>query len=210
MRSGPFPGKVYPIDGPEISIGRDTSNFISINDAEVSRKHARMELRGSSYVIQDLGSTNGTFINGNRISSMQVINPNDIVSFGESIVLIYGTVSDPNATMLSSVKPPRTELSLEKPAPAPVPVIQKPVLAIPSSPAPVYSGQVPSGPAPVEVPAPSRKSGLKIILIIIAVVVLCIILACIALLLWIDADKTGSRWCQYLPFVARLFQAVCP
>ena len=83
MRSGPTVGKVYPLEAAEISIGRDSSNMVAINDAEVSRRHARMELRGSAYMIQDLGSTNGTFVNGTRITGLQVLNPGDTVAFGE-------------------------------------------------------------------------------------------------------------------------------
>ena len=199
MRSGPQPGKVYPLDGNELIIGRDTNLGVSINDAEISRKHAKMELRGSSYVIQDLGSTNGTFVNGNRISGMQVLNPNDIVSFGENIVLMYEAIADPNATMLSSAKAPKTSAGARKPAPAP---------AAAPAPAPVYSGQVPAGPAPAA--APAKKGGSKLVLIIILVVVVCLILGCVGLLLWIDADATGARWCQYLPFMARWLGAICP
>ena len=117
MRSGPTVGKTYPLDAQEITIGRDAVNVIAINDAEVSRRHARMELRGSAYVIQDLGSTNGTFINGTRISGMQVLNPGDTVSFGEGIVLVYEPMADMNATILSTKAPPVTAQRL---APAPV------------------------------------------------------------------------------------------
>jgi len=196
MRSGPTPGKVFPIDGSEVTIGRDTNQTISINDAEISRKHAKMELRGTSYVIQDLGSTNGTFVNGNRVSGIQVLNANDIVSFGENIVLMFEAVVDPNATMISS-KAPRTSAAMPKPAPAAAP-----------APAPVYTP-----PAPVAAAAPAapvKKGGKKFILIIILVVVFCLILGCVITLLWIDADKSGARWCQYLPFLARWLGAVCP
>jgi len=199
MRSGPTPGKVFPVDGTEFTIGRDTNNGISINDAEISRKHAKMELRGSAYVIQDLGSTNGTFVNGNRISGVQVLNANDLVSFGENIILMYELVADPNATMLST-KAPKTAAKAHKPAPAPAPA-PAPVAA------PAYSGQVPA--APPAASAPAKKGNSKIVLIIILVVVLCIILGCVGTLLWIDADQTGARWCQYLPFVARWLGAVC-
>ena len=53
MRSGPAVGKEFPLEAQEISIGRDATNMIVISDAEVSRRHARMELHGSAYVIQD-------------------------------------------------------------------------------------------------------------------------------------------------------------
>ncbi len=199
MRSGPTPGKVFPVDGTEFTIGRDTSNGISINDAEISRKHAKMELRGSAYVIQDLGSTNGTFVNGNRISGVQVLNPNDLVSFGENIILMYELVADPNATMLST-KAPKTAVKAQKPAPTPAPA-PAPVSA------PAYSGQVPAAPV---ASAPVKKGNSKLVLIIILVLVVCLILGCVGTLLWIDADQTGGRWCQYLPFVARWLGAVCP
>jgi pSer/pThr/pTyr-binding forkhead associated (FHA) protein len=106
MRSGPVVGKVYPLEAQEISIGRENTNMITINDAQISRRHARMELRGSAYVIQDLGSTNGTFVNGTRISGMQVLNPGDTVAFGEGIVLAFESAVDLNATLLSSKTTP--------------------------------------------------------------------------------------------------------
>jgi pSer/pThr/pTyr-binding forkhead associated (FHA) protein len=201
MRSGPTPGKIYPLEEAEISVGRDNSNSIAINDAEVSRKHATLELRGTSYIIQDLGSTNGTFVNGARISSIQVLNPGDTISFGENITLMYESVVDPNATMLSSAKPPKTAAAIQKPAPvrpAPTP-----------APAPAYSGQIPAGPAPAAAVPAKKTGGSKIVLIIVAVIILCIILGCLAVLLWVDADKTGGRWCQYLPFIVRMFGGVC-
>ncbi len=177
MRSGPTPGKVFPLEGSELSIGRDANQTISINDAEISRKHAKMELRGASYVIQDLGSTNGTFVNGNRISGIQVLNPNDIVAFGENIVLMYEAVVDPNATMIAS-RAPRTSAAMPKPAPAPAP-------------APVYVAPAPvTAPAPVAAApaAPAKKGNKKLILIIILAVVACVILGCIA-----RTDMGGCR-----------------
>ena len=160
MRSGPTPGKVFPLEGSEITIGRDANQTISINDAEISRKHAKMELRGASYVIQDLGSTNGSFVNGNRISGIQVLNPNDIVSFGENIVLMFEAVVDPNATMIGS-RAPRTSAGLPKPAPAAAPA---PIYV---TPAPVVV-QAPPAATPV---APARKTNKKLLLIIILVLV---------------------------------------
>lgn len=205
MRAGPTPGKVYPLEDAEISIGRDNSNTIAINDAEVSRKHATLEMRGTSYVIQDLGSTNGTFVNETRVSGIQVLNPGDTVSFGENITLMYEAVVDPNATMLSSAKAPKTAAALQRPAP----VRPAPAAAPAPAPAPAYSGQVPAGPA-AATPAPAKKSGSgKIVVIIVAVIVVCIILGCLAFMLWVDADKTGARWCQYLPFLVRMFGGVC-
>jgi len=195
MRSGPTPGKVFPIEGTDITIGRDANQTISINDAEISRKHAKMTLRGSAYVIQDLGSTNGTFVNGNRISGIQVLNPNDIVSFGENIVLMYELVADPNATIMAS-KAPKTAAGIQKPAPAPASV---------PAPTPVYTTPAQT----TKDTTPTKKGNRKLLIIIILVVILCIILGCLGLILWIDADPTGGRWCDYLPFIARWLGGVC-
>ncbi|MFZ5858582.1 MAG: FHA domain-containing protein, partial [Chloroflexota bacterium] len=100
MRSGPTVGAIYPLEAESISIGRDVSNSIQINDAEISRRHARLQFQGGKYVIEDVGSTNGTHVNGQRIMSPYVLRPGDVVSFGEGIVLGFEAADqDPAATL---------------------------------------------------------------------------------------------------------------
>ena len=213
MRSGPTVGKTFPLDAPEISIGRDAVNTIAINDSEVSRRHARMELRGSAYVIQDLGSTNGTFINGTRISGMQVLNQGDTVSFGEGIVLVYEPVVDRDATILSSKAAPVT---VQKPAPAPIPTsrpvstptprpVQMPTPRPAPVPSPVYSGQVPAGPLPIPAEAAPEKKKFPV-WVIIVIVLLVIICGCGAFFEIIDYF---SLWCKVVPFLVPLFGGAC-
>jgi predicted component of type VI protein secretion system len=205
MRSGPNTGKIYPLEASEIIIGRDASNGVAINDSEVSRKHAKLSLHGSAYVVQDLGSTNGTFVNGQRITGSQVLNPGDTVSFGENIVLVYEAAHDPNATVISSAQAPKTVAPVSRPAPAPAPA---PVPAPAYAPVQAYSGQVPAGPVPMAA-APEKKSS-KALIIIIVLIILCLILACIAIFVWVDADKSGARWCMF-PFsiIGKMLGAVC-
>jgi pSer/pThr/pTyr-binding forkhead associated (FHA) protein len=184
----------------EISIGRDNTNTVAINDAEVSRRHARMELRGSAYVIQDLGSTNGTFVNGTRVSGMQVLNSGDTVSFGEGIVLAFESVMDMNATVLST-KPPQT--AVQRPAPMPIstpPPVYKP------APSPVYSGQVPAGPVPMPAPAAAKGKKKFPVWIIIVIILLLIICACAGFFLVIDQF---SLWCKVVPFLVPILGGTC-
>src|SRR5512138_1781232 len=123
MRSGPTPGATFSLEGDQLIIGRDTASNIAINDAEVSRKHARLNFQGGKYVIEDLGSTNGTFVNGQRLASPAVLKSGDVISLGEQIVLMYEALSnDPGETVISARKStPRPAAPPPPPAPAPVP-----------------------------------------------------------------------------------------
>jgi hypothetical protein len=178
MRSGPDLGKAYPLEGTEIMIGREANIGISINDAEVSRKHAKLTMQGLAYVLQDLGSTNGTFVNGQRLTGPQALNPGDSISLGENIVLQYEGTLDPNATVLSH-KASSTAVSAQKPAPMPAPT---PAPA--PSPAPVYAGQMPSGPVQPAAAAKKKGSRIWIVVVIIIILLLCF---CVGVPLLVDA-----------------------
>ncbi len=67
--SGPDKGRSFDIKGDTIYIGRSPGNNIQIKDKSVSRKHLKIIRRGDKYFVEDLKSKNGTFINGNQISS---------------------------------------------------------------------------------------------------------------------------------------------
>jgi len=106
MRAGPNPGKTIPIEKSEIFIGRDIANDVLINDAEVSRRHARISIQAGNYVIEDLGSTNGTFVNGQKLAGPRVLRVGDTVMFGENVSLTFEmTAYDPNATLISAASP---------------------------------------------------------------------------------------------------------
>src|SRR5207248_5789885 len=55
-----------------VTIGRDADNDIPLPNPQVSRHHARLRRSGATHVIEDLGSTNGTFVNGQRITNKQL------------------------------------------------------------------------------------------------------------------------------------------
>lgn len=71
----------------ELIIGRDDHNDIKLDGLQISSRHARLLQNGGSIVIEDLNSTNGVYINGQRISR-QVITPNDSVQIGSFVIRI--------------------------------------------------------------------------------------------------------------------------
>lgn len=64
MVSGPFPGTVYPVRQEEVFIGRAPGCGVMVDDQRISRQHARLIRAGEIYQVEDLGSSNGTFVNG--------------------------------------------------------------------------------------------------------------------------------------------------
>ena len=65
-----------------ITVGRLPDSGLSLNDANVSRRHAEFRVQGTSFAIVDLGSTNGTKVNGARIDGEHLLRDGDIISFG--------------------------------------------------------------------------------------------------------------------------------
>lgn len=70
------------VTGPVI-VGRSPGADIVIAASYVSGRHAQFRLMGQNLFVEDLGSTNGTFVNGNRISAPAALKNNDIVSVGD-------------------------------------------------------------------------------------------------------------------------------
>ena len=194
MRSGPTPGASFTLEGDQLTIGRDSVNEIVINDAEISRRHARLTFQGGKYVLEDLGSTNGTFVNGQRLAGPRVLKAGEVVSFGEQIVMVFeATNFDAGATVVS----PRASA---------VPSVSRP--AMPPPPPVEYVGSVPA--SPVVTPTPTLAVRNNQVLIIAAVAILLTICCCAAVFFWVDADASGARWCMF-PFniVARILGSIC-
>jgi ABC transport system ATP-binding/permease protein len=63
-------------------IGRDPSSQLQVFDHRISRNHARIEYRLGEFIVTDLGSTNGTVVNGRRISGPTVLRPGDQLEVG--------------------------------------------------------------------------------------------------------------------------------
>ena len=194
IRSGPNAGTAYPLEKAELFIGRDLNNEIVINDPEMSRRHARLYLQGANYVLEDLGSTNGTAVNGQRLMGPYLLRPGEMVTFGEHVALLFETVqSDQAATVAAPIRGSAPYAAPQPPA-AP-PAYAPPPAYVPAPPPrqapPAYSGQVP---LPPEEDEPKKKFPVWLIILIALLVVVCL---CGVVFVAIDAL---DLWCSLFGF----------
>lgn len=80
--------RTVPLTQPVVTLGRSLDNDIVIDDPRVSRRHAQLRLRSGRYVIYDLGSSGGTFVNNSRISEC-LLAAGDVISLA-GVEIIYG------------------------------------------------------------------------------------------------------------------------
>jgi pSer/pThr/pTyr-binding forkhead associated (FHA) protein len=78
-------GDVFTLDSHPLTVGRGTNNDVPIGtDEYASGRHARFEPRRDGVYIEDIGSTNGTFVNGIRLTRERKLAPGDVVRIGET------------------------------------------------------------------------------------------------------------------------------
>jgi adenylate cyclase len=86
FENGPLSGQSFSIsDG--MTIGRSDSNLLTVSDQTVSGKHAKIVVKGEAFSIVDLDSTNGTMVNGQKVSEMS-IKSGDQIQFGKVVTRV--------------------------------------------------------------------------------------------------------------------------
>ncbi len=189
VRRGPQPNQQFLLTRDTVTLGRDITNDIVINDPEVSRHHARLIRTPNGYTFEDLRSTNGSFINRQRISTPYQLNNGDLIGLGETITVVYEVIGEGAAqTMVSPAG------GAQQPAPAPVPAARPPM----SSPAPA----VPAEPmAEQESFQPDRNRWIVIGCGVLTLVLCCALLAAV---IFIDQYQNGILYNQ-LPIIRDIF-----
>jgi hypothetical protein len=197
VRQGLTPGKVFELALDEIIIGRDLKADVVLNDPEISRNHCRLTAQGNGYQVEDMESTNGTFVNNQKVTGgPRMLQPGDLVGLGENLVLEYG-VSDAAAATI--VMQPGAHIPVvQAPPPPPPPPVESyapPPAALPDMGAgmpPMGEPAAPSEPAWMAAPPPpaapiitQKKSNRNtIIAIVVAVILLCCCCSIVAIGGW--------------------------
>lgn len=89
VRVGAQPEEEYVLEREVTILGREAINDLVIDDAEVSRRHTRILREAEGYYVEDLGSTNGTFVNGQRVTSPLLLYHGDTIEMGKSSRLVF-------------------------------------------------------------------------------------------------------------------------
>lgn len=166
MRLGPTPGKIIPLSIDIVNLGRDIVNEIIINDPEISRKHARFVKVSSGYQLEDLGSTNGTYVNGQKLMGPHQLVSGELIMFGENVGMVFERTSfDPDATLVSEID------SDDSPTPpGPLPAYSPPP-SMPSSRQAPYKAPIEAG-SERRKPNPWLLAGVGCLVIALVVIVI--------------------------------------
>jgi pSer/pThr/pTyr-binding forkhead associated (FHA) protein len=144
VRQGPGAGASFTIDAPSITIGRHGQCDLQVNDTWVSRQHARITWGGAGYLLEDLGTVNGTYVNGDRISGPRALRSGDILQLGTQVELGF-QVGAPAPLPETPAVPEVAPIPESRPAPPP---------AIPEA-APIPESK--PAPPPADAPAETEK-----------------------------------------------------
>lgn len=87
--TGPLVGKIHLLEEGTTSLGRSNDVDIVINDVRISRHHITLHNHGDKVAIEDLGSTNGTYVNGHRVQGMTPLNDNDKIQLSSNTIFKF-------------------------------------------------------------------------------------------------------------------------
>jgi pSer/pThr/pTyr-binding forkhead associated (FHA) protein len=113
VERGPNAGQSFPIDRPSATIGRQENNAIVLDDARLSRQHARVESGPLGLTVTDLNSANGTLVNGRPVTGSVPLHAGDRLQLGDTVMVLEGgapaslggasaPLGDADATMIAS------------------------------------------------------------------------------------------------------------
>jgi pSer/pThr/pTyr-binding forkhead associated (FHA) protein len=144
VTAGPEEGRTVDLEG-EVVIGRGDDAGLVITDGELSRRHAIVRATANGVEVEDLGSLNGTFVNGDRIEGTVALAPGETLRVGTSHMEVEVVEQAPSASAAPPADATRVRAT---PPPAPEPPAVPPADATRIRPTPAGAGPPPVAPAP--------------------------------------------------------------
>lgn len=193
MRQGPRPDQTFELFKDVHTVGREAGNDIIINDPQISRHHARLTLQGSAYILEDLGSTNGSFVNGRRVTGPVALSAGDMIGLGDTVVLAVVGAADAAVTQVGRV-------------PATAPTMKPPVIPLSRQATPQPQPVATTYPAPsTPPPAASSPNRQRMIVIGCAGLALLAVICVMGLVAWsfLDCQSFASFW-KSLPILGTI------
>ncbi|NNB88863.1 FHA domain-containing protein [Corallococcus exiguus] len=107
VERGPGVGQLVPLRQGSITLGRSSTSDLRLQHASISRRHAQLTRRGNVFMVRDLGSQNGTFVNRVRIKGEVEIKPGDELSLGNATLRLRGSGAGPtmSRTAMDPLRP---------------------------------------------------------------------------------------------------------
>lgn len=172
VRTGALKGSRLPIRVPVVNIGRADYNDLVIPDDSVSSAHAKLQRREGMWVLTDLGSTNGTMVDGEKVTGEAVLSPGATVRLGEVSLLFDPPAEGDGGPAVSGTK---VMGALQVPAPAPAAPSRAPAGPPPLTPpppaAPPARPAAPRAPLRPVVTAPRKKGNAWLVPLLVVVVI---------------------------------------
>ncbi|MCH7610981.1 MAG: FHA domain-containing protein [Chloroflexi bacterium] len=138
IKEGSQAGATFPLSEEPVIIGREQGVAILLDDEESSRRHAQISWEVGQFIITDMGSTNGTFVNGTKIAAPHMLRPDDEIMVGKT-TLVFQVTETP---VTFAVEAPATEAPATEPAETEEFVAEAPQAEAPKAEAPAPAGDV--------------------------------------------------------------------
>jgi pSer/pThr/pTyr-binding forkhead associated (FHA) protein len=184
FRSGELKGRRLPIKVPVVNIGRGDYNDVVIADPSVSTMHAKLQRREAIWILTDLGSTNGTFVEGERLTGEVPLTPGTTLRFGD-VSALFEPLDEtvPQGRVQRTHLMERVEAEAPRASPPPAPPVPEvpaaPALEAPQEPAPEVQRARPRPRRPIHMapPRPKNPSTLTVVGLLILVAILAYLLS---------------------------------
>ncbi|HOT92324.1 MAG TPA: FHA domain-containing protein [Anaerolineae bacterium] len=179
VTDGPNQGQAYVLQDMVCTIGRTADNTIVIDNPRISRHHTQIRLLPDGAVVEDMGSTNGTWLNGRPLTSPRRLTPGDIIGLADYIAFRFEVEEGlPTVKLTPADMPAGVMPDYDVPPPPPPPAYPEPYPAYPES-------SLPQATAAPQVAGAARPRRSRWTYVVIAILLILICLcAAVAVYLW--------------------------